>query len=108
MGPVATGLCCPLCQSATRVINTSTDGNRVVRKRICKNDSCHNVVTTIEDPMGSPSPTPQQETSGQGLSCPHCGADTTVTQTRRAHGQVRRRRECQEHHTFKTKERPQL
>lgn len=107
MATVASGLSCPHCDSETRVINTSVELDRVVRTRICKSTECHHVFTTIEDPMGSETPDLVGDGTDIGMPCPNCGGRTTVDQTRRARGQVRRRRQCLDcNHIFKTKERP--
>jgi len=108
MATVAKGITCPSCSDSSRVITTDTNPDQIVRDRICRNPDCHEVFTSIEDPMGSePADEPSPE-HHRGMPCPECGGNTTVKQTRRAADQVRRRRHCLDcDHTFKTKERLQ-
>jgi len=108
MDTVATGLTCPSpnCDGDTRVIDTTVLGDHIRRERICKDRSCRHVFTTIEDVMGTSSEAVEHH-DGTGLPCPACGGSSTVKQTRRAAGQVRRRRICLDcDNAFKTKERP--
>lgn len=103
-----TGLRCPAdcCDAETRVIDTTVRDQSVRRERICKNPDCLTVFVTVEDRMGTETVVADTH-NDRGMPCPKCGGNTTVKQTRRAHGQVRRRRRCTDcHHTFKTKERP--
>lgn len=109
MDTVATGLTCPApnCDGDTRVIDTTVLGDRIRRERICKDPSCRTVFATVEDLMGSAPETVDDHDHTSGMPCPACGGSTTVKQTRRAAGQVRRRRTCLDcDHAFKTKERP--
>jgi len=108
MPTVTHGVTCPECSSRSRVIETTTRADVIQRVRMCRNPSCLQTFETLEDRMQHTHAAPDLNGHNRGLPCPQCGGSTTVQQTRRAHGQVRRLRRCTEcTHTFKTKERPQ-
>ena len=107
MQTIAKGVTCPDCRGPTRVIQTELDQHQIRRTRICKDHACHSVFTTVEDVMAQTAETAPCDHHETGMPCPTCGGSTTVAQTRRAAGQVRRRRRCHDcDDTFRTKERP--
>jgi len=105
---IVKGLLCPTCESKSRVIDTAVSINVVTRVRLCRSLDCHRKFKSVEDRMSHEKIATAADTHRKGLPCPECGGNTSVSQTRRAVDQVRRRRRCLDcNHTFKTKERLQ-
>jgi len=105
---IVKGLLCPTCESKSRVIDTAVSKNVVTRVRLCRSSDCRRTFESVEERMSHEKIATAVDLHRKGLPCPECGGNTSVSQTRRAIGQVRRGRECLDcGHTFKTKERPQ-
>jgi len=108
MATTKSGITCPKCDSETRVLETDISTNQTRRIRLCLNEDCRHAFKSVEDRMRCDELTVPTEDHHRGLPCPDCGGSTSVQQTRRAAGQIRRYRQCQScEHTFKTKERSQ-